>query len=148
MVLPSHLLKESAAAPATYRLVVRSAEEAVRTIQSRWGGQARVVSVRQVPGQGLAGLFGRPRLEVIAQLGEALGAEGERSPAWSRTLQDAEAQMGEPRDERHADGDVVNLKGREESVAAALESEPVDARPSLVDLLRRAGFSESLRSRL
>jgi flagellar biosynthesis protein FlhF len=148
MVLPSHLLKESAAAPATYRLVVRSAEEAVRTIQSQWGGQARVVSVRQVPGQGFAGLFGRPRLEVIAQVGAALGEEGEPSPAWSRTLQDAEAEMGEPRDERHADGDVVNLKGREESVAAALESEPVDARPSLVDLLRRAGFSESLRSRL
>jgi flagellar biosynthesis protein FlhF len=49
--------------------VVRSAEEAVETIRTQLGENAKVLSVRQLPGQGLAGLFRRPRLEVIAQIG-------------------------------------------------------------------------------
>lgn len=55
-------------AGATYKLIVRSAEEAVSAIREQLGENARVLSVRQVPGQGLAGLLGRPRLEVIAQV--------------------------------------------------------------------------------
>ena len=148
MVSPSHLLKEPAAAPATYRMVVRSAEEAVRTIQSQWGGRAKVVSVRQMPGQGLAGLFGRPRLEVIARVGEAADTEGEPANAWSQTLQDAEAQQSQSREEKGADEDDANLDRGGISVVGASRGEAVDPLPSLVDLLRRAGFSESLRSRL
>jgi flagellar biosynthesis protein FlhF len=148
MVSPSHLLKEPAAAPATYRMVVRSAEEAVRTIQSQWGGRAKVVSVRQMPGQGLAGLFGRPRLEVIARVGEAADTESEPANAWSQTLQDAEAQQSQSREEKGADEDDANLDRGGISVVGASRGEAVDALPSLVDLLRRAGFSESLRSRL
>ena len=37
-----------------YRLVVRSADEAVRVIQQKLGTSARVISVKQVGGQGLA----------------------------------------------------------------------------------------------
>jgi flagellar biosynthesis protein FlhF len=148
MVSSAHFLKESAAAPATYRLVVRSAEEAVRTIQSQWGGQAKVVSVRQVPGQGLAGLFGRPRLEVIARVGEPVDANRQLPDAWSTTLDEAESQLRESREERGTDEDVAVVRAGDTSVARAPESETVDALPSLVDLLRRAGFSESLRNRL
>lgn len=147
MVSPSHLLKESAASPATYRLVVRSAEEAVRTIQSQWGGQAKVVSVRQVPGQGLSGLFGRPRLEVIARVGDGVGPVAEPTEAWARTLEDAEAQTGEFKDGRSTNADDV-LSGDFEGVAVPSGRESSDAMPSLADVLRRAGFSESLRSRL
>jgi len=56
---------------ATYKFVVRSTEEAVQTIRERLGENAKVLSVRQVKGQGLGGFFGRVRLEVIAQVSEA-----------------------------------------------------------------------------
>ena len=61
-----------------YRIIVRSADEAVRVIQRKLGPQARVISVRQVGGQGLAKFISSPKLEVIAEIppeGGALGNE-------------------------------------------------------------------------
>lgn len=51
-----------------YRLVVRSAEEAVRVIREKLGESARVLSVRQVGGVGLRKFISSPKLEVIAEL--------------------------------------------------------------------------------
>ena len=53
-----------------YRFVVRSAEEAVTVIRDRFGGNARVVSVRQVEGAGLARFLQAPKLEVIAEVND------------------------------------------------------------------------------
>jgi flagellar biosynthesis protein FlhF len=57
----------SAEAGASYRFLVRSAEEAVGAIRKQLGDDARVVSVRAVKAGGIAGLLGSTRLEVIAQ---------------------------------------------------------------------------------
>ena len=54
-----------------YRFVVGSAEEAVSVLRQRFGSRARVVSVRQVEGKGLARFLQSPKLEVIAAVGEA-----------------------------------------------------------------------------
>ena len=51
-----------------FRLVVRSAEEAVRLIKEKLGDHAKVVSVRQVGGEGLKRFISSPKLEVIAEL--------------------------------------------------------------------------------
>ena len=51
-----------------YRLVVRSADEAVRVIQEKFGARARVVSVKQVGGQGLSRFISSPKLEIIAEV--------------------------------------------------------------------------------
>ena len=51
-----------------YRLVVRSAEEAVRVIREKLGDQAKVLSVRQVGGEGLKRFISSPKLEVIAEM--------------------------------------------------------------------------------
>src|SRR5689334_12222605 len=51
-----------------YRFVVRSADEAVRILRERLGDKARVVSVRQVEGAGLARFLRAPKLEVIAEI--------------------------------------------------------------------------------
>lgn len=51
-----------------YRFVVGSAEEAVTVLKERLGENARVVSVRQVEGTGLAKFLQAPKLEVIAEL--------------------------------------------------------------------------------
>ena len=52
-----------------YRIVVRSAEEAVRLIREKLGDQAKVVSVKQIGGEGLKRFISSPKLEVIAELG-------------------------------------------------------------------------------
>ena len=50
-----------------FRFVVSSAEEAVTVLRERLGENARVVSVRQVEGTGLARFLKAPKLEVIAE---------------------------------------------------------------------------------
>jgi flagellar biosynthesis protein FlhF len=54
--------------PKRFRLVVRSAEEAVRMIREKLGDNARVVSVRQTGGEGLKRFISSPKLEVIAEI--------------------------------------------------------------------------------
>ena len=51
-----------------FRLIVRSAEEAVRVIRDKLGDNAKVISVRQVGGEGLKRFISSPKLEVIAQI--------------------------------------------------------------------------------
>ncbi len=51
-----------------FRFVVSSAEEAITVLRERIGDHARVVSVRQVEGTGLAKFLQAPKLEVIAEL--------------------------------------------------------------------------------
>ena len=64
----NNLSKEST--PKRYRLVVRSAEEAVRMIREKLGENAKVVSVRQTGGEGLKRFISSPKLEVIAEVTE------------------------------------------------------------------------------
>ena len=53
-----------------FRLVVRSAEEAVRVDTEKLGDKAKVISVRQLGGEGLKRFISSPKLEVIAQVQE------------------------------------------------------------------------------
>lgn len=147
MVSMPHAVSESAPSPATYRMVVRSAEEAVKTIQSQWGGQAKVLSVRQVPGQGLAGLFGRPRLEVIAQVGDERALPVESSK-WEEALSRRGGLAGETAShfgDRDAETTEAGPAGEERIDE---QPKPSDDSVSLTEILRRAGFSEPLRARL
>jgi flagellar biosynthesis protein FlhF len=118
-----------ASAGATYKLVVRSAEEAVKAIREQLGEHARVLSVRQLPAQGLAGLLGRPRLEVIAQLPTA-DLPAEMQPV-----------LGLPAGERPASAANVFSHDRGPLVSR-------DMPTGLADLLRRSGFSPGLVGRL
>ena len=51
-----------------FRFVVRSAEEAVTVLREQLGPTARVVSVKQIEGKGLARFLRAPSLEVIAEV--------------------------------------------------------------------------------
>ena len=51
-----------------FRFIVRSAEEAVTVLREQLGPRARVVSVKQVEGKGLARFLRAPKLEVIAEV--------------------------------------------------------------------------------
>jgi flagellar biosynthesis protein FlhF len=56
-----------------YRFIVGSAEEAVTVLRKRFGDQARVVSVRQVEGKGLARFLQSPKLEIVAAVSSDRG---------------------------------------------------------------------------
>jgi flagellar biosynthesis protein FlhF len=56
---------------ARYRIVVRSAAEAVALVRDRFGPQARVVAVRQIEAGGLARFLQKPRLEVVVEVPSA-----------------------------------------------------------------------------
>ncbi len=131
-------------ANAIYKLVVRSAEEAVHAIRAQLGEKAKVLSVRQLPGQGLSSLFGRPRLEVIAQIDS--GEAEDSVAATTRSVENA------PVPGTLEVGTSVGLEAQEQSDRVRLKSEPgaraVESAPRLPDLLRRSGFSETLVSRL
>jgi flagellar biosynthesis protein FlhF len=64
----STLIEEMPKAGEQYRFVVESAKEAVGVLRERLGDNARVISVRQVEGAGLAKFLRAPKLEVIAEV--------------------------------------------------------------------------------
>ena len=51
-----------------YRFVVSSAEEAVQVLRDRFGESAKVLSVKQIEGSGLARFLRAPKLEIIAEV--------------------------------------------------------------------------------
>jgi flagellar biosynthesis protein FlhF len=152
--LASSSLSSGASSPAIYKLVVRSAEEAVETIRTQLGENAKVLSVRQLPGQGLAGLFRRPRLEVIAQIGG--DAPVPEMTSTRSTVLGASKDEASPREvtapvnlERAPAADraygVLSNEARHGSRPAVGR---VESPTRLPDLLRRSGFSETMLARL
>ncbi|HEU5081196.1 MAG TPA: hypothetical protein VFT72_18430 [Opitutaceae bacterium] len=149
-------MSETAATPkpgATYKFVVRTADEAVQTIRERLGPNAKVLSVRQLGGQGLGGLFGKPKLEVIAQVEEA-PAVATPAPLGALGVSAETAAPANFSDQLEAAGGGLppsseQVLSREETAAlggAAAGRRDVTTR--LPELLRKSGFSEMMLSRL
>lgn len=136
-----------------YRLVVKSADEAVETIRTRFGAEAKVLSVKQVEGQGVVGLFTRPKLEVVVQVGSAqpapapamVGVPDNRTEAADTSSQELERAAAVA-----ATAAAIGSNAPAAAVSAA-EGRDQMARanvPSLAELLRRSGFAESLIGRM
>ncbi|MDB6093994.1 MAG: Flagellar GTP-binding protein-like protein [Verrucomicrobia bacterium] len=115
-------------APGAYKFTVKSAAEAVALIREKLGPQARVLSVRAVPTTGLKKLFGRPQLEVIAQIDPVV-------PAASSLA----AVSGEPA----LPPDFAETNSRFSSAPP-----PPPPATGLAGLLRRSGLTETALSRL
>jgi len=62
-----------------YRFLVKSAEEAIHIIRTRLGEEAKVLSVKQVEGQGLSRFLSSPKLEIIATIPQIDGQPVEES---------------------------------------------------------------------
>lgn len=126
-------------APGTlYKFTVNNAHEAASVIRERLGDQARVLSVRTVEPSGLRGLFGSPKLEVVAVVDAPVAA-----PAPAATLVATSDEAASPiADAAPAVRAVVQSPQR---IITRLEP---TARPELAPLLRRSGFSEAVLSRL
>jgi flagellar biosynthesis protein FlhF len=127
-----------------YRLVVRSAEEAVRVIREKLGESARVLSVRQVGGEGLRKFISSPKLEVIAELpmedesnivgigNDKLSGEGnlEVANAKSEVLANEKSQ--------------IDIKSVKEQTGETPNKESSDS--NSIEILKKAGFDDQLLS--
>jgi flagellar biosynthesis protein FlhF len=127
-------------AGSVYRIVVRSADEAVQTIRDQFGSETKVLSVRQLEGQGLAGLFGRPKLEVVVQVGAVAAAPEPFAAALDAPIGalPGSAETDEPSPANGSGPQTIEPRAALGTVRA----------PALPDLLRRSGFSETMLARL
>lgn len=127
-----------------FRFIVSSAEEAVNVLRERLGDRAKVVSVRQVEGTGLAKFLKAPKLEVIAEM----LPEEPPAPAPVPTVSEM-APVGQvPAAAVTAPAD--NLVGFPPAPASPPPAEPEPAAhvTPLVRVLRAGGLSSPLLARL
>jgi flagellar biosynthesis protein FlhF len=135
----NNLTQDQAATPASgkrFRLTVRSAEEAVRVIRDKLGDQARVLSVRQVGGEGLKRFISSPKLEVIAEI--PADDSGEISD--SGLLEEAEVSE----DLAVADEEAPSSNAPNLPEDPGLSDVSFDESNDKVRLLRKAGFDLNL----
>ncbi|MDC0156609.1 hypothetical protein OAK38_02460 [Verrucomicrobia bacterium] len=131
-----------------FKLVVRSAEEAVRVIREKLGEDARVLSVKQVGGEGLKRFISSPKLEVIAEVpspdqqrddANALtNASVEEAPSEAAEVGQAEA-PAPPVIEEKPDGDAATPSEGQDGVGSAGET---------ARILSKAGFDPALLSEI
>jgi flagellar biosynthesis protein FlhF len=106
----------------SYKFTVRSADEAVRAIRERLGENAKVLSVRQVGGEGLTGLFSKPKLEVIAEVDDVPAASNASDPGGRRSVVAVQNGDGRIFEENGGDGAPPSIR---ENTGASV---PADAR--------------------
>ena len=167
---PEVTTSKPAEAGASYRFLVRSAEEAVGAIRQQLGEDARVVSVRSVKAAGLMGMMGNTRLEVIAQVPAPVSptpapvAPADEAGEWRTSAQDQvpaspDSPVPVPSGARAARGpaSVYGAVAPAATPTVALASTSIPAAfvptataparrqpgpPRLEGLLRRSGLSE------
>lgn len=118
-------------ADARYKFIVSSADEAVTVLRERLGENAKVISVRQVEGAGLARFLRAPKLEVIAKV-EAPGP----APA-----------PGEPAVEEPMN-DLAPAPAKAAEEGTAKEEAEIPVEEKLGKILRYAGFNNVMKSRI
>ena len=122
-----------------FRLVVRSAEEAVRVIRDKLGENAKVLSVRQVGGTGLKRFVSSPKLEVIAHVPEE---ESQVDQIEGKGLDDKVLNS----DAAPVSSDVKSLSTQDklpEKTETNLVTEDIEEGKGLY-LLERTGFDQGL----
>ena len=132
--------------PKRFRLVVRSAEEAVRMIREKLGDSARVVSVRQTGGEGLKRFISSPKLEVIAEV-PPVGNSSNAEPI--EPSDDSEKIVSEvpPIEKPSIDDQALDTIAKPLNPSKSPEltnDQPQDA----LQLLSRAGFDDVLVSQI
>ena len=132
--------------PKRYRLVVRSAEEAVRMIREKLGDSARVVSVRQTGGEGLKRFISSPKLEVIAEVPPV----GNLSKTESFEPSDSSERIVEEvsHNEEPKIVDSVSVSNAEQAAPATSTDLAKDLPQDALQLLSKAGFDDVLLSQI
>ena len=117
-----------------FRLVVSSAEEAVRVIRDKLGDDAKVLSVKQIGGEGLKRFISSPKLEVIAEIPSQESNEPLEAQEKGIKEENSIVDKGEAIKEPAAKNDGAGI-------ASLPENELQDDNSHLLD---RAGFDPNL----
>ena len=124
-----------------FRLIVRSAEEAVRVIREKLGENARVLSVRQVGGEGLKKFISSPKLEVIAELPAKDASSVSESEDEVLALQDTPPHVSGPNskdlDDLTESGLLQGEKGPDGDLKGSVDLDSIE-------ILLKAGFDSQL----
>jgi len=124
-----------------FRLIVRSAEEAVRVIREKLGENARVLSVRQVGGEGLKKFISSPKLEVIAELPAKDASSVSESEDEVLALQDTPPHVSGPNskdlDDLTESGLLQGEKGPDGDLKGSVDL-------NSIEILLKAGFDSQL----
>ena len=133
-----------------YRLVVRSAEEAVRMIRDKLGDHAKVLSVRQIGGEGLKRFISSPKLEVIAEVSNDSSDPVETTPEVissdslpSEKVVNSDSvsvNSGLPKEDKVED----KVENKLEDAGGSKSNDEVDP----LSILSKAGFDEVLISQI
>ena len=124
-----------------FRLIVRSAEEAVRVIRDKLGDNAKVISVRQVGGEGLKRFISSPKLEVIAQIVE----EPKEDFADAIDVTTSHKGSSPKRDETEDDESKDNsIQPSPKQVTTVESQETNESSKNNFNLLSKFGFDKSL----
>ena len=116
-------------ADARYKFVVSSADEAVNVLRERLGEHAKVISVRQIEGAGLARFLRAPKLEVIAK------------------VEIPEPEPIEPVIEEPV-ADLAPMAAPETTAAEDHKTEELPVEEKLGYILHRAGFNDGMIGRI
>ena len=133
-----------------FRLVVRSAEEAVRVIREKLGEDARVLSVKQVGGEGLKRFISSPKLEVIAEI----PSPEQKELAESKALdEESTPPVSDPSGAEVLDEGVARVDPSPEQTQtvppdAVQEKSGIDSVGETERLLSKAGFDSHLLSEI
>lgn len=121
-----------------FRIVVSSAEEAVRLLRKHLGDKARVLSVKQIEGKGLARFLRTPQLEIIATIdnGES------KIEAKAQSKQASESQQMARIDEQEEKNFLENSPIT--STAASSSETPIISSKQVGNVLKRSGFDSVL----
>jgi flagellar biosynthesis protein FlhF len=135
-----------------YRFIVSSAEQAVSVLRARFGDRAKVVSVRQVEGRGLAKFLQAPKLEVIASVAPgpevASGGEGQGEvEAVTEGASGTEAASGSVVSSV-GEGEGRVSGGRAKVVSQGLDDAVIQGAGRLARILQAGGLSAPVISRL
>ena len=130
-----------------YRILVKSPEEALKVIRKKFGDKAKVLSVKQVEGEGLAKFLSSPKLEII--LSVPTGDPKARETLESATRDGVEvAEHSEEPAPVQDEPPVPQSSPRlNERIADPVVNERVVASQddaTIYGLLRRAGFDDGL----
>ena len=131
-----------------FRLVVRSAEEAVRVIREKLGEDARVLSVKQVGGEGLKRFISSPKLEVIAEVpGPESTPEEADAIAALDSVPESGAEESVPADEA-VPGDPADPRKLEEASYADGSQSETEVAGETARILSKTGFDAALLSEI
>jgi flagellar biosynthesis protein FlhF len=132
-------IKEPKSDSKKFRLVVKSAEEAVRLIKEKLGDNAKVVSVKQIGGEGLKRFISSPKLEVIAELSSPESEVEESIPE-----QNAQPELSSSTVETQPNPlELESSSGSENNPDHVLSKDD-----GIADLLHKTGFDENLLSQI